>query len=113
MYKAATYVRKHYPNPIIILSENGMDQLGNITISEGLHDIRINYFNNYISELKRTMDDGATVIGYFAWSLLDNFKWRLGYTSRFGIVYVDFNTLVRYPKNSAKWFKKVLERKDN
>ncbi|WOL07266.1 beta-glucosidase 43-like [Canna indica] len=67
----------------------------------------------YISELKRAMDDGANVIGYFAWSILDNFEWRLGCTSRFGMVYVDYNTLVRYPKKSAQWLKKILKRKNN
>ncbi|RWW66011.1 hypothetical protein BHE74_00026646 [Ensete ventricosum] len=60
----------------------GMDQPGNVTLPEGLRDTkRINYYKSYISELKRSIDDGATVIGYFAWSLLDNFEWRLGYTS--------------------------------
>ncbi|KAG6487344.1 hypothetical protein ZIOFF_055930 [Zingiber officinale] len=79
-----------------------MDQLGNATLPEVLQDTtRVNYFKCYITNLKRAMDDGATVIEYFAWSLLDNFEWRLGYTSRFGIVYVDFKNKKRFPKNSA------------
>jgi beta-glucosidase len=61
-------------------------------------------------ELKKAIDEGAKVIGYFAWSLLDNFEWRLGYTSRFGIVYVDYETLNRYPKNSAYWFRDLLKK---
>ncbi|RRT58918.1 hypothetical protein B296_00029204 [Ensete ventricosum] len=61
----------------------GMDQPGNVTLQGGLWDAeRINYYKSYITELKRAIDDGVTVIGYFAWSLLDNFEWRLGYTSR-------------------------------
>lgn len=88
-----------------------MDYAGNITLPKALHDTkRINYYKSYLQQLKKTVDDGANVIGYFAWSLLDNFEWRLGYTSRFGIVYVDFNTLKRYPKMSAYWFKKLLKR---
>ncbi|KAG6535385.1 hypothetical protein ZIOFF_000351 [Zingiber officinale] len=89
----------------------GMDQPGNVTLPKGLQDTqRRHFYHNYISELKRAIDDGASVIGYFAWSLLDNFEWRLGYTSRFGIVYVDFKNKKRFSKESARWFKKILQR---
>ncbi|MBA0587281.1 hypothetical protein Gorai_000413 [Gossypium raimondii] len=71
----------------------------------------MNYYKAYLTQLKKAVDNGANVIGYFAWSLLDNFEWRLGYTSRFGIVYVDYSTLQRYPKMSAYWFKQLLTRK--
>ncbi|KVI04560.1 Glycoside hydrolase, catalytic domain-containing protein [Cynara cardunculus var. scolymus] len=109
LHKALTYVKQHYGNPTVILAENGMDDPGNITLANGLVDhTRINYYKGYLAALKQTVDEGANVIGYFAWSLLDNFEWRLGYTSRFGIVYVDFKTLKRYPKMSAYWFKKIL-----
>jgi beta-glucosidase len=88
---------------------SGMDQPGNLTREEYLHDtIRIDFYKNYLTELKKGMDDGANVVGYFAWSLLDNFEWLSGYTSKFGIVYVDFTTLKRYPKDSAYWFKDML-----
>ncbi|MBA0793549.1 hypothetical protein Gohar_017948 [Gossypium harknessii] len=59
------------------------------------------------------MDDGANVSGYFAWSVHDNFEWLLGYTSRFGSVYVDHNDLKRHSKLSAYWFKQMHERKDS
>ena len=88
-----------------------MDDAGNITlaVAKGLLDnTRIDYYKGYLAALKQTVDEGANVTGYFAWSLLDNFEWRLGYTSRFGIIYVDFKTLIRYPKMSAHWFKKIL-----
>ncbi|KAG6519116.1 hypothetical protein ZIOFF_022605 [Zingiber officinale] len=111
LYKAVTYVKENYGNPIVFLSENGMDQPGNVTLPKGLQDTqRRHFYHNYITELKRAIDDGASVIGYFAWSLLDNFEWRLGYTSRFGIVYVDFKNKKRFPKESARWFKKILQR---
>ncbi|KAG6518813.1 hypothetical protein ZIOFF_022294 [Zingiber officinale] len=111
LYKAVTYVKENYGNPIVFLSENGMDQPGNATLPKGLQDTqRRHFYHNYITELKRAIDDGASVIGYFAWSLLDNFEWRLGYTSRFGIVYVDFKNKKRFPKESARWFKKILQR---
>jgi beta-glucosidase len=87
-----------------------MDQPGNLTHNEYVQDdTRVGYHRSYLSELKRAIDGGANVLGYFAWSLLDNFEWRLGYTSKFGIIYVDFNTLERYPKKSSYWFKRLLE----
>lgn len=95
-----------------ILWHVGMDDPGNVTLPKGLHDTtRINYYKGYLTQLKKAVDDGANVVGYFAWSLLDNFEWRLGYTSRFGIVYVDFKTLKRYPKMSAYWFKQLIAKK--
>ncbi|TVU43068.1 hypothetical protein EJB05_09504 [Eragrostis curvula] len=109
--KAVNYVKETYKNPTIILAENGMDQPGNVSITQGIHDtVRIRYYRDYIIELKKAIDDGARVIGYFAWSLLDNFEWSLGYTSRFGIVYVDYKTLKRYPKASAFWFNHMLSK---
>ncbi|CAM8977077.1 unnamed protein product [Rhodiola kirilowii] len=112
LYKAVTYVKERYGNPTMFLSENGMDDPGNVTLHQGLLDFtRIKYYREYIQQLKKAIDDGANVQGYFAWSLLDNFEWRLGYTSRFGIVYVDFNTLKRYPKMSGYWFRKMISKK--
>ncbi|XP_019153660.1 PREDICTED: beta-glucosidase 44-like [Ipomoea nil] len=111
LYKAVTYVKERYGNPLMFLSENGMDYVGNLTLAESLNDTkRISYYKSYLAELKRVVDDGANLFGYFAWSLLDNFEWRIGYTSRFGIVYVDFDTLKRYPKMSAYWFQNFLRR---
>ncbi|XVF71475.1 hypothetical protein PTKIN_Ptkin12aG0040500 [Pterospermum kingtungense] len=112
MYKCVTYVKERYGNPNVILSENGMDDPGNVTLPNGLKDTtRIKFYKDYLTQLKKAIDEGANVTGYFAWSLLDNFEWLLGYTSRFGIVYVDYKTLRRYPKMSAYWFKQLLEKK--
>lgn len=93
--------------------KTGMDDPGNVTLPAGLNDTtRVRYYKDYLTELKKAIDDRANVVGYFAWSLLDNFEWSSGYTSRFGIVYVDFkNNLKRYPKMSAYWFKQLLTRK--
>lgn len=105
------YVKERYGNPTVILSENGMDDPGNVTMDAGLHDYtRMNYFKDYISNLKRAVDDGANVVGYFAWSLLDNFEWLSGYKSRFGITYVDWKDLSRHPKLSAYWFQQMLRK---
>ncbi|CAD6232408.1 unnamed protein product [Miscanthus lutarioriparius] len=113
LYKAVTYVKEKYGNPTMFLSENGMDDPGNVTVAQGVHDAtRVAYYRSYISKLKEAIDGGANCVGYFAWSLLDNFEWKLGYTSRFGLVYVDFKTLRRYPKSSAYWFRDVITGKN-
>lgn len=87
-----------------------MDDPGNVTLPEGLYDTkRIHYYRSYLAQVKKAMDDGANIIGYFAWSIVDNFEWRSGYTSRFGIVFIDWkNNLKRIPKLSAYWFRQVL-----
>ena len=92
---------------------SGMDQPGNLTREQYLHDTtRVQFYKGYLAELKKAIDDGANVAGYFAWSLLDNFEWQSGYTSKFGIVYVDFSTpkLERHPKASAYWFRDMLQK---
>lgn len=97
---------------MLMMIVTGMDDPGNLTFPEALYDKnRVNYYRSYMKEMKRAIDDGANVTGYFAWSLLDNFEWLLGYTSRFGMIYVDYNDLKRYPKLSAYWFQQLLEGK--
>ncbi|GJM92304.1 hypothetical protein PR202_ga08765 [Eleusine coracana subsp. coracana] len=71
---------------------------------------RVGYFKGYLASVAQAIKDGADVRGYFAWSLLDNFEWAMGYTKRFGIVYVDYkNGLSRHPKESALWFSQFLK----
>ena len=56
----------------------------------------------------RALDAGVPLAGYFVWSLLDNFEWTEGYSKRFGIVYVDFDTLERVPKDSFAWYRDFI-----
>jgi beta-glucosidase len=70
-----------------------------------VHDTqRISYLQGHLSAVHRAMQDGVDVRGYFLWSLMDNFEWAYGYEKRFGAVYVDFATLARTPKSSARWY---------
>ncbi|XP_062105138.1 beta-glucosidase 42 [Humulus lupulus] len=112
--KVINYVVKTYNNPTIFITENGMDDEENkaAQLHEMLDDkLRVTYFKGYLAGVAQAIKDGADVRGYFAWSLLDNFEWAMGYTKRFGIVYVDYNNnrLTRHPKSSAYWFLRFLK----
>jgi len=64
--------------------------------------------DGYLRCLRQAMDDGVDVRGYFQWSLLDNFEWAAGYSQRFGLVHVDFDTQARTPKASYHWFRDLI-----
>jgi beta-glucosidase len=69
---------------------------------------RVLYLRNYLSQLQRAAGEGVPLHGYFLWSLLDNFEWSSGYSKRFGITYVDFETQRRIPKLSYDFYKEVI-----
>ncbi|KAF7805368.1 beta-glucosidase 12-like [Senna tora] len=106
------YVNSNYNNPIIYITENGMDdyQDAKVPVDQILADTsRIDYLQNNLYYLNTAIRDGVKVKGCFAWSLLDNFEWSSGHTNRFGLVFVDYNNdLQRFPKLSADWFKNFL-----
>jgi beta-glucosidase len=69
---------------------------------------RIDYLRGHLTAAHRALTDGVPLHGYFAWSLLDNFEWAHGYDKRFGLYWVDFDTLQRLPKDSAFWYRDVI-----
>ncbi|KAH9710287.1 Beta-glucosidase 17 [Citrus sinensis] len=107
------YLKKKYNPPPIYITENGVGDVNSSSwpISYALNDtVRVNYYNDHLSYILEAINSGGVdVRGYFAWSFLDNYEWEYGYTSRFGIIYVDYKDgLRRSLKNSALWFKKFL-----
>ena len=70
-------------------------------------DDRLAYIRDHLVAVHQAMSNGVAVRGYLVWSLLDNFEWAMGYTERFGIVRVDYETLRRIPKASALWYAEV------
>ncbi|CAN0902044.1 Beta-glucosidase 24 [Linum grandiflorum] len=108
------YAQKKYKNPVIYITENGISETNNeeLGLDHALADeTRINFYHRHLVYLKKAIEGGANVKGYFAWSLLDNFEWNSGYSVRFGLVYVDYkNGLTRYPKHSARWFRSFLKK---
>ncbi len=87
---------------------NGAAFHDNLT-EDHVHDTkRIKYLHDHLVELRKAMLAGVKVRGYFVWSLLDNFEWSYGFSKRFGLIYVDFETQLRYLKDSAYWYEKVI-----
>lgn len=110
--KLLVYIHKRYaPAGGIVVTENGC-AVNEPNVQDAVQDdARIAFYHGYINAMHDAMTlDGALVKGYFAWSFMDNFEWALGYTKRFGMHYVDYKTLARTPKNSSKWFSRVLKR---
>ncbi|KAL2931525.1 Beta-glucosidase 47 [Bienertia sinuspersici] len=113
MEKIVTYLKKRYSNTPMFITENGYAQesLQNSSINGLLNDSkRVEYMADYLDSLLRTIEKGADVRGYFAWSLLDNFEWLWGYTRRFGLYYVDYDTLKRSPKLSVAWYREFISK---
>jgi beta-glucosidase len=94
--------------PPIYITENGCAINDGPVDGEVADQRRIDYLDGYLRELRKAMDDGIDVRGYFQWSLLDNFEWSVGYSQRFGLVHVDFESQVRTPKASYHWYRDVI-----
>ncbi|WP_127792083.1 glycoside hydrolase family 1 protein [Agromyces sp. LHK192] len=99
-----------YPNlPPLYITENGAAYDDVVSEDGRVHDVeRTQYILDHIDAVGRAIEAGADVRGYFVWSLLDNFEWAWGYAKRFGIVRVDYDTLVRTPKDSAIAFAQLI-----
>jgi beta-glucosidase len=103
-------VWKNYAPPPIYITENGAAFADVVSADGKIHDDRrIDYLRQYIGQLRLAIEDGVDVRGYFAWSLLDNFEWSHGYTKRFGLVRVDYETLERTVKDSGEWYAGVIQ----
>ena len=103
-------LHRDYPGLPLIITENGaaFDDVhsdGNVADSD-----RISYLEEHLRACHEAISRGVDLRGYLVWSLLDNFEWAEGYRKRFGIVHVDFDTQARTPKDSARWYAKVIER---
>ena len=70
---------------------------------------RTDFIYRYLGGVKRAISEGIPVIGYQYWSLMDNFEWAEGYSPRFGLIYIDFETQERILKDSAYEYKKIIE----
>ena len=115
--KLLKYIDDNYGQPAVFVSENGCVAPGEVNKSlpgRLRDDFRVDFFRRYTNEmLKAIILDGVNVQGYMAWTLMDNFEWGEGYTTPFGLHYVNFSDpeRTRVPKDSAKFFKKLISNK--
>lgn len=109
LYWGPRFLYERYGLPIII-TENGLSNPDWVHRDGKVHDPqRIDYTARYLSAFSRAHDDGVAIGGYFHWSILDNFEWAEGMKHRFGLVYVDYATQQRIPKDSAYWYRDVIQ----
>jgi beta-glucosidase len=105
------FIHERYGLPVFI-TENGLSNPDWVAQDGKVHDPqRIDFTGKYLRELRRAMDDGVPVRGYFHWSLMDNFEWAEGYKQRFGLIHVDYETQRRTPKDSYHWYREVIRRR--
>lgn len=108
LYWGPRFLYERYRLPIYI-TENGFSNCDWVSLDGKVHDPqRMDFTQRYLRELHRAICDGVDVRGYFHWSIMDNFEWAEGYKERFGLVYVDYATQRRIPKDSAYWYRKII-----
>jgi len=99
---------ERYQKPIVI-TENGVTLREFMSVDGRIHDPgRIDFITRYLRELRRAMSEGVPVLGYFHWSIMDNFEWAEGYKERFGLIHVDYATQQRTLKDSAYFYRDVI-----
>jgi beta-glucosidase len=104
------WIKERYGDIPLYITENGAAFYDPPTPIDGRVDdpLRVWYYRDHLRAALDARRQGVDLRGYFAWSLLDNFEWSLGYAKRFGLVHVDYQTLKRTPKSSARFYADVI-----
>jgi beta-glucosidase len=98
-----------YQVPKIYITENGASYSDGPDGNGRIADTRrLQYLRDHFTAAHQAMQNGVPLAGYFVWSFMDNFEWAYGYSQRFGIVWVDYETQERLLKDSALWYKEVI-----
>ena len=104
-------LKKDYNNPVTFITENGVALDDRIDSDNSINDeVRIDFLKAHLEEAEKAIADGVQLKGYFVWTLMDSNEWELGFTQRFGLIYVDFKTLERTVKASGRWYKDWIRR---
>ncbi len=106
-------ISRDYPGVPLMITENGAafaDQVHRSAADRVPDPDRISYLDGHLRAAHEAISRGVDLRGYLVWSLLDNFEWAEGYRKRFGIIYVDYLTQRRVPKDSARWYQEVIRR---
>jgi beta-glucosidase len=108
LYWAPRHVQSLWGAESIFITENGCAALDVVADDGKVYDSdRVMFLRALLDQLQRATSEGVPVDGYFHWSAQDNLEWNSGFGSRFGLIYVDFDTLERTPKLSAEWFREA------
>jgi beta-glucosidase len=111
LYWLPRFVSELWGVKSIYITENGCPSEDRPAPDRQIYDTdRVMYLRTHLQQLHRAVAEGVPVRGYFVWSLIDNFEWLSGYTKRFGIVYVNFESQERIPKLSASFFRETIAR---
>jgi len=104
------WVKERYGDIPLYITENGAAFYDPPTPIDGRVEdpLRVEYFRQHLRAAHDALRQGVNLRGYFAWSLLDNYEWALGYTKRFGIVHVDYATQKRTVKSSGRYYSDVI-----
>jgi beta-glucosidase len=95
----------------VVVTENGAAYPDTVERDGRVHDeARVDYLAHHVAAVADALGTGVPVTGYYVWSFLDNYEWSLGYTRRFGLVHVDFESQRRTPKDSARWYQRLTAR---
>ena len=109
IYWAPRMCHELYGHASIYITENGCGYNDEPVVDGEVIDLhRRDYVRNHLREVHRAIADGVPIDGYFLWSFIDNYEWEDGYQRRFGIVHCDFETQLRTPKLSARYYADVM-----
>lgn len=109
IYRMLKHINERYDPGAIYITENGAAFTDEVGDDGRVHDPRrMAFYDAYLRNCLRAIEEGVPLKGYFAWSLLDNFEWAFGYSKRFGMIYVDYETQQRIPKDSAAWYSQLI-----
>lgn len=110
VYNLLMDLKDKYPHTPIIITENGLGYYDELVDGKIDDEYRIDFLNGFIDWIKKAMEDGCDVRGYFVWSTMDLYSWINGYKKRYGLVYIDYDhDNQRIPKASYYWYKKKIE----
>jgi beta-glucosidase len=109
LYESLMWVHRTYEPKQLYVTENGAAYPDPVAADRNVQDCdRETYLPRHRSARAHAHAAGAPLKGYFVWSLMDNFEWSLGYSKRFGVVHVDYSTQRRTPKQSARWYRRLI-----
>lgn len=109
LYWQSKFIYERYQAPIVV-TENGMASHDWVALDGGVHDpARIDYASRYVKAYLKAVDEGVDALGYFHWTIMDNFEWAEGYSKRFGMIHVDYETQKRTFKDSAYWYQNLIK----